>query len=147
MIVLGDFNAQTNVVYSKTYFDKNSIIEDVNCNENGYRLKSYCRATNLNMIQTFFDVPIEKRYTWYSNDKMTKKILDYILVDSFVLKYTKMCEVHADANIDSDYRLLVCTLRTPRTKRARWSPKKNIKGRPNPKELLNSDIRAKFEKN
>ena len=77
---------------------------------------------------------------------MTKKILDYILVDSFVLKYTKMCEVHTDADIDSDHCLLVCTLRTPRTKRARWSPKKNIKGRPNPKELLNSDIRAKFER-
>ena len=146
LIVLGDFNAQTNVVYSKTNFGSNSIIEDVNCNENGYRLKSYCRAAKLNMIQTFFDVPIEKRYTWYSNDRITKKILDYVLVDSYVLKYAKMCEVHCDADIDSDHRLLVCTLTTPRTKRARWSPKKVIKGQPNPKELLNSDIRAKFER-
>ena len=146
LIVLGDFNAQTNVVYSKTNFGSNSIIEDVNCNENGYRLKSYCRSAKLNMIQTFFDVPIEKRYTWYSNDRITKKILDYVLVDSYVLKYAKMCEVHCDADIDSDHRLLVCTLTTPRTKRARWSPKKVIKGQPNPKELLNSDIRTKFER-
>ena len=82
LIVMRDFNAQTDVVYNKTDFNSDSVIEDKNCNENGYRLKSYCRAAKLSMPQSFFDVPMKNRYTWYSNDKQTMKILDYVLVEN-----------------------------------------------------------------
>ena len=50
-IVLGEFNAQTDVVHNKTDFNSDSVIEDKNCNENGYRIKSYCRSANLRMAQ------------------------------------------------------------------------------------------------
>ena len=76
LIVLGDFNAETNMVLKKTDYNGKNMLLDNLCNENGEKLKSHCRMYKLCMSQSFFDHPLEERYTWYSPDGITKKVLD-----------------------------------------------------------------------
>ena len=71
------------------------------------------------MLQTYVDVPLEDRYTWYSNYNKTKIVLDYILAQRFLHQYTENCTVKKDYEFDSDHKLLVADFRTPCTKRAK----------------------------
>ena len=123
LITVGDFNATTHVATYKSGYDGNKIIEDPNCNENGRRLKSFCRSHRLSISSTFFHYPMINRYTWYSPDKKTKKINDYVLVESFVQKYVTDCHAEPDLDFDSDHRLLKTTLCTPCTRKARRTQK------------------------
>ena len=120
LIVLGDFNAQSSLPYKHCCFDGKNLVKDVECNDNGSRLKNLCRSKELCMIQTYFEHPVDERYTWYSNDGKTKKILDYILVEPFVQQYVTECKVHHECHVETDHRLLIATLNTPRCKKARW---------------------------
>ena len=43
LIVAGDFNAQTSVALRICNFDERSIVQDNDCNDNGERLKSFCK--------------------------------------------------------------------------------------------------------
>ena len=97
------------------------------------------------MSQSFFNHPIESRYTWYSGDKITKKVIDYILVEPFTQQYMERCEV-TNADFESDHRLLVAAMKTPTTKKARRqrlnAPKKEPK--PDPKDLENDEVKNKY---
>ena len=73
LVVCGDFNAETSIVYNKTEFNCSQLIEDDLCNDNGQRLKSFAREFKLNFAQSFFEYPLINRYTWYSPDGQTKK--------------------------------------------------------------------------
>ena len=68
------------------------------------------------MLQTYFNSPLSKRYTWYSNDGNTNRVLDYVLTETFVTS----CAVEDSFDFESDHKLLVTNLSTPKTKRARW---------------------------
>ena len=92
LIVLGEFNAQMEIVHRKTEFDGKNILEDHICNDNGQRLKSFCRSNRLCIPQTFFDHPLEERYTWFSCDKKTKKVIDYVLLQSCIQQYVTQCK-------------------------------------------------------
>ena len=106
LLVAGDFNAQTSLAYKTCYFDGNQIIQDKNCNDNGERLKSFCRSNQICMIQTFFDHPIEDRITWHSKDGKTKRIIDYIFLEPYIQQYVVDCKVENSFDVDSDHRLL-----------------------------------------
>ena len=69
IIVMGDFNAKTALAYRKFNFDGTQLAQDDECNDNGYRLKNFCRDFKLGIAATYFDYPAENRFTWYSCDK------------------------------------------------------------------------------
>ena len=71
------------------------------------------------MTQTYFNYPLSERYTWYSGDNKTKKVLDYVLVEPFVQQYIKDCQVSQEFDFESDHRLIVTSLETPKTKKVR----------------------------
>ena len=54
LIVAGDFNAETSIVYAKNDFDGVKVVTDDICNNNGIRLKSFSRLYKLCMPQSFF---------------------------------------------------------------------------------------------
>ena len=148
LIVNGDFNATTSVALKQCYFDGRKVIEDELCNENGFRLKSFCRELELCMIQTYFNKPIEERYTWYSGDQKTKKVIDYVLVEQFVQQYVNNCFVSHDSHFESDHRMIVTDLCTPMTKKARWRQKKVVSApSPDIKALNNPEISKAFVSN
>ena len=146
LIVHGDFNATTSLSLQQCHFDGKKIIEDPISNENGQRLKSFCREKELCMSQTYFDYPINERYTWYSGDKKTKKVLDYVLVEKFIQEYIIDCSVKSDCIIESDHRLLVTKMNTPKTKKARRKPKRQPKppSKPDINSLDNKEVKEKF---
>ena len=76
LVVNGDFNATTSVSTQQCHFDGIKLVDDQTCNENGLRLKQFCQEKKLCMSQTFFDHPIVNKYTWYSSDGNTKKVID-----------------------------------------------------------------------
>ena len=123
LIVVGDLNAKTHVATYKSCYDSTSIQDDPDCNDNGRRPKSFCRSEKLSMSSTFFNLPMVNRYTWYSNDKKTKRINDYVLVEKFVQKYVIDCRAEPEYDFDSDHRLLTTSLCTPCTRRSRRTPK------------------------
>ena len=64
LIIAGDFNAITSIVLTNSFYDGTGVVEDTQCNDNGARLKSFCRSKRLCMLQTYFNSPLSKRYTW-----------------------------------------------------------------------------------
>lgn len=81
LVVAGDFNATTGVAKFKSNFDGRKIVIDRDCNDNGQRLKQFCRSKQLNISSTFFKHRLLHRNTWYSNNKRTRKVLDYTLTN------------------------------------------------------------------
>ena len=113
--------------------------------DNGARLKTFCRSKKLTMPQTYFKHSLDKRYTWYSNDGRTKKVRDYVLLENYVQQYVYSCAVLPEFDFNSDHRLLSTEFKTPMTKRARRTPKRQKKTRArNVKALQTKEIRDKF---
>ena len=145
LIVNGDLNATTELSTKQCYYNGKCLIEDSLCNDNGQRLKHFCQEKLLCMSQSFYDHPIENRYTWYSGNGITKKVLDYILVEAYTQQYMEKCEV-TNIDFESDHRLLLAEMKTPTTKKARWQGKKAKKKEPrvNPKDLDNAETKRKY---
>ena len=97
------------------------------------------------MPQTYFDHPLNKRYTWYSNDGRTKKVLDYMLTESFLQQFITNCVVNNDVDVETDHWLLSATLVMPETNKARRKPKNNYqKRKPDLKALNDKETRKNF---
>ena len=146
LIVLGDFNAKTSLAAKKCCFDGTNIIDDIS-NDNGTRMKSFCRENRLCIASSFFEYTAEQRYTWYSCDKKTTNINDYVLPEHYVQQFITDCIAKPDFDFDSDHRILVTHLRTPMTRKARWQPRQKrnqIQKRPNLKALQDEKIKTDF---
>ena len=139
ILVVGDFNAKTSIAYRKCDFDGLKLVNDADCNGNGYRLKKFCRNFKLGIASTFFDYPMENRWTWYSCDQKTKRINDYVLAEQFIQQYVTDCIGQPDIDFDSDHRILVTEMNTPKTKNARWPKRANVNKTPKPNVKLLKD--------
>lgn len=146
LIVAGDFNAKTSLAYKKSCYDGKNIIPDDDCNDNGTRLKAFCTNHQLCIASTFFEYPNTNRFTWYSCDNKTKRINDYVLTEKYVQEYITGCIAKPDIDFDSDHRILITSLNTPTTRRARRKP--NRKQPPiipfDVKSLENENIKNAF---
>ena len=87
LVINGDFNATTSIATKLCYYDGRKLVEDHICNDNGLRLKQYCQEKVLCISQSYFEHPIESRYTWYSGDGNTKKVIDYVLVELYTQQF------------------------------------------------------------
>ena len=100
------------------------------------------------MSQTYYDYPKEKRYTWFSGDGSTKKVLDYVLVEPFIQNYIENCRVEQNYDFDSDHLLVKTVLKTPSSKKALKlsKMKKNTTStaKPDIRSLEKEDIRTTF---
>ena len=145
LLVLGDLNATTSLAYRKSCFDGVKVLPDDNFNENGSKLKSFCRKMKLGMASTFFDYPMNERVTWYSCDKKTTKKNDFVLPESFIQQYISSCKAYPDIDFDSDHKILITSLSTPTCKRARWKQKLTLnKGKVDALSLRDITTKNKF---
>ena len=64
LVVVGDFNAKTSLAYKQCFYDGSNNIIDEDCNNNGKRMKEFCMRNRLCISSTYFDYPLENRYTW-----------------------------------------------------------------------------------
>ena len=74
-------------------------------NDKGERLLDLCSLHNIKISGSWFRRRNIHRWTWYSNNGRTKKVLDYVLV-SARWKLVQDCRVYRSADIDNnaDYR-------------------------------------------
>ena len=147
LLIAGYCNAEPSLVYNKTKYDGKKIVKDELCNDNGQRLKSFTRSHKLCMPQFFFEKPMVNRYTWYSCDKKAKKILNYVLLQRFVNQCVKDCHFKPEYDFESDHRILVTSLSTPKDKRSRWKPKTIQNLKPDLKLLTEGQYKSDFVKN
>ena len=147
LIVIGDFNAETSYASKKCNFDGTIVIQDEKFNENGSRMKKFCRANKLGIASSFFEYTPEQRFTWYSCDKITRKVNDYVLPESYIQQYISDCIAYPALDFDSDHRILITHMNTPMTRRARWKPKlkKVPKSTPDLKSLGCEDVQQRFQ--
>ena len=89
---------------------------------------------------------MSKRYTWFSNDGKTKRVLDYVLSEKFITQFVTKCFVESDCKIESDHRLVVTDFETPCTKKARWKNRKPNEKSRNLKELERNEVKELFVK-
>ena len=94
-------------------------------------MKDFCRHHKLCIASTFFEYQLESRYTWYSTDGKTKRVNDYVLMERFVQDFVTDCKAEPDMDFDSDHRILITSLCTPMTRKARWRPRQ-IQKKPQP---------------
>ena len=145
LIVLGDLNAKTSLAYKQCCFDGVKIVPDEEFNDNGSRLKSFCRKNRLCIASTFFEYSPRERFTWYSCDKKTTNINDYVLPESFIQQFITDCKAEPDLDFDSDHKILITCLSTPMTRKARWIPKQvRTKNVLDSLSLRDSDIKNRF---
>ena len=75
-------------------------------------------------FQTYFDHPPEERYTWCSENKTTKKVIDNVRIERYIQQFVQGCSVKSQMDFGSDHRLLLKEMHTASTRRARKSLKK-----------------------
>ena len=119
LVIGGDFNTTTSIGRYKSNFDGKKILNDPDFNDNGSRLKLFCMTHKLSILSTFFKHRLLHRNTWYSNDKRTKKVIDYILAEKYVQQFTTDCKVYLGFEVETDHRLLKTTINALATKKAR----------------------------
>ena len=145
LLVLGDLNAKTSLAYQKCCYDGIKVIPDNDFNDNGSRLKSFCRQNRLCIASTFFDYTLHERATWYSCDKKTTNVNDYVLPDPFIQRFITNCIAKPELDFDSDHKILLTNLSTPMTKKARWTPKQNKTNSPlDIMSLRDTNIKNRF---
>ena len=127
LLVMGDLNAQTSLTRrpQPTNFHGQAVLDEYH-NDNGERLVNFISETSFYLLNTCFrHRPIHK-YTWYSNDGITRRTLDYMISTQFLRKYCKDVRVRNSYDFHSDHRLLVACFGTPK------SSTKAIKSRKKP---------------
>ena len=100
-------NARTNWpdVVGTTFVDRTT-------NDNGERLLSFCRSTDLCIADSWFPRKRIHHWTWYSNDGFTKKAIDHIIISRRWLRRVIQCRVFRGAQLgNTDYRLLRANIR------------------------------------
>ncbi|XP_066911780.1 uncharacterized protein [Clytia hemisphaerica] len=73
VICLGDFNATTSASWSNTSLRENSIVENLEFNDNGERFHNFFDNCRLSVLNTWFTHKKCHRVTWYSPDGKTQK--------------------------------------------------------------------------
>ena len=110
LIVLGDFNATTGTSrdgYESCVGPYGSGRRD----ESSSMLVDFARSHGLKIAGSWFQRADPRRWTWYSNDGVTRKEIDHILV-SGRWSLVQNCRVFRSAEFfGGDHRLLVATLK------------------------------------
>ncbi|XP_066918729.1 craniofacial development protein 2-like [Clytia hemisphaerica] len=120
IVCAGDFNATTSASWSNSSLRENSIINNLEVNNNGERFHELFDTCRLSVLNTWFHHKRCRRVTWYSADGVTEKVYDFILTDSWLRQYCLNCRVYRSFDFDSDHRLVIATMNTPLTKKARY---------------------------
>ena len=123
IICLGDFNVTTSASWYNSSLREQVTIDDLEFNNNGERFHNFFNTQKLSVLNTWFSHKTCRRTTWFSPDGKTKKVYDFILCCSWLRQFVTNCRVYNSFDFDSDHRLVITSLKTPCTKKARKKQK------------------------
>ena len=145
LMICGDMNATGN--YGVSFIGgKNCCISEAN--DNGNRYGDFLIIKELALMNTWFPHKKLHRDTWSSRTGTFSKTIDYVAVSRWLTQYIMDCRVRTSFVFgNSDHRLLICRMKTPRRKidRTRYT-KKEVKTKFNINSLKNEDIKGMFLK-
>ena len=111
LLLLGDLNASVSNESGLWDLAVGPVTVD-SLNDNGERLLNCCLAHNLTIANTWFQRPNIAKYTWYSNDGSTKKMLDYIILRRRWLSSVQNCRTYRGAELgNTDHRLVAAKIK------------------------------------
>ena len=120
IICLGDFNASSSALWYNSSLREDTIIDNLEINNNGERLHQFFHQQHLSVLNSWFNHKKCRRITWHSPDGKTKKVYDLIMCCSWLRQYTHNCRVYNSFDFDSDHRLVIASLKTPCNKVTRY---------------------------
>ena len=141
LVLMGDFNAKVGVNHSewRGVLGKHGI---GGVSDNGLRLLEFCALNGLVITNSFFSHKAIHKFTWYSNTKRTRNVIDHIIVRNKSLSSVQDARVFRGADINSDHRLVVANLKL---KFKRASPRGNIEPRFNSDRLRDDDVVDQYQ--
>ena len=81
-------------------------------NDNGSRLLDFCASNDLRIGSSWFPRKRIHQLTWYSNDGVTRKVLDHVIISRRWFSCMTSCRVFRSAELgSSDHGLLAFSLR------------------------------------
>ena len=83
LIIAGEFNAKTSLAFQSGCYDGTTVIPDEDCNDNGTRLKNFCRINKLCIASTYFNYSTHQK-TGTPGTVATKRINNYVLTERFL---------------------------------------------------------------
>ncbi|XP_065557775.1 uncharacterized protein LOC136025720 [Artemia franciscana] len=110
-VLLGDFNA---IVHDDmgVWRGTDGPVSPDPLNDNVLRLLELCQSHNLYITNTYFQRKTIHQYTWYSNDRRTKKMIDYVIISKRWRSLVKICRTYRSAELgNADHRLVCADLR------------------------------------
>ena len=102
-IILGDFNAKVGSETSNSVGNYGIGVT----NERGKRLVNFAEQYNLSIINTWFQQPMRRLYTWKSPGDIRRNQLDYILVNQRFKNSVKQARAYPGADINSDHNPVI----------------------------------------
>src|SRR6218665_1129456 len=81
-------------------------------NEAGEGLVEFFNGNNLGIMNTWFEQPKRRLYTWTSPDGKHRNQIDYILINKRRKSMIRDVRIKPDADCGTDHELLVATLKT-----------------------------------
>lgn len=141
LIVIGDMNAQVgsdNANY-EMFMGKHGL---GTMNDNGERFVELCANNNLVIGGTLFIKKNINKFTWYSNDGITRSQLDHFTISHRWRRSLRDVHVYRGADAHTDHRLLVGTVQL---KLAAIKQKhQKLARRVDPRKFRNADTRRRF---
>src|SRR3984885_9220133 len=110
LVIIGDFNAK---VGQKKGGNRNTM-GDYGLgeqNEAGERLTEFCDGNSMSIMNTWFEQPKRRLYTWTSPDGKHKNQIDYILINKRWKSTINDVRTKPGADCGTDHELLVATLK------------------------------------
>lgn len=108
MIVMGDFNAKVGKGRKGQIVGDHGLGEE---NEAGENLIDFCTGNDLAVMNTWFQQPKRRLYTWTSPGGNHRNQIDYILINQRWKSFIQGVKTLPGADCGSDHELLVATLR------------------------------------
>ena len=108
-LVLGDFNAVTGT----SRFGYENVLGSFGSgvpNDNSERFISFCSSNGLSVMGSWFRRRDIHRMTWISNDRITKKEIDHVLVSDRSIVHSCRVFRGAEAPANTDHRLVIASL-------------------------------------
>ncbi|KAL1446457.1 hypothetical protein WDU94_005636 [Cyamophila willieti] len=111
-IILGDFNAKLGSGADGKLIGKFGLGTR---NERGELLAQFCKQHEFSVMNTFFDLPPRRLYTWKAPGDSPRNIIrnqiDYILINKRFQNAITSVKTYPGADIRSDHNLLLANLR------------------------------------
>ena len=98
--IMGDLNAKVgNVKDSKIIGDFGLAKQ----NERGQRLIEFCNENNMVIMNTWFQQPLPRLYTWKSQGDISRHHIDYIMINQRFKNCIKQARIYPGADINSSH--------------------------------------------